>query len=91
MRGDILSEERDEQAGEPLIELVMKGGRRLAPQPTLAEIRARAAHGLERLPDPLRRLEPGTSYPVEVADALQRLAAEVDRRLARRAEDEAIG
>ena len=82
MRRDILSVERDEQAGEPLIELVMKGGRRLTPQPTLAEIRARAARGLERLPDPLRRLEPGASYPVEVADALKRLAAEVDRRLA---------
>ena len=60
----------------------MKGGRRLTPQPTLAEIRARAARSLERLPDPLRRLEPGAPYPVEVADALKRLAAEVDRRLA---------
>jgi nicotinate phosphoribosyltransferase len=91
MRGDILSEERDEQAGEPLIELVMKGGRRLTPQPTLAEIRARAARGLERLPDPLRRLEPGAPYPVEVADVLQRLAAEVDRRLAQQAGERAIG
>jgi nicotinate phosphoribosyltransferase len=82
MRLDILSLGEDEQAGEPLIEPVVKGGRRLTPQPTLAEIRARAARGLERLPDPLRRLEPGASYPVEVADALKRLAAEVDRRLA---------
>jgi nicotinate phosphoribosyltransferase len=82
MRRDILSLEEDEQAGEPLIELVMKGGRRLTPQPTLAEIRARAARSLERLPGPLRGLEPGASYPVEVADALKRLAAEVDRRLA---------
>jgi nicotinate phosphoribosyltransferase len=79
---DVLSVERDEQAGEPLIELVMKGGHRLTPPPTLAEARARAARGLERLPDPLRRLEPGISCPVEVADALKRLAAEVDRRLA---------
>jgi nicotinate phosphoribosyltransferase len=82
MRRDIVSVERDDQPGEPLIELVMKGGRRLTPQPTLAEIRAGAARGLERLPDPLRRLEPGASYPVEVADALKRLAAEVDRRQA---------
>jgi nicotinate phosphoribosyltransferase len=82
MRRDILSVERDEQAGEPLIELVMKGGRRLTPQPTLPEIRASAAHSLERLPDPLCRLEPGASYPVEMAAALKRLAAEVDRRLA---------
>jgi nicotinate phosphoribosyltransferase len=82
MRGDIVSVERDERAGERLIELVMVGGRRLTPQPTLAEIRARASRNLEQLPEPLRRLEPGASYPVEVADALKRLAAEVDRRLA---------
>ena len=79
---DILSVEGDEQSGEPLIELVMKGGRRLTPQPTLADSRARAAHSLERLPQPLRRLEPGKSAPVEVADALKQLAAEVDSRLA---------
>jgi len=79
---DILSVEGDEQSGEPLIELVIKGGRRLTPQPTLADSRARAAHSLERLPPPLRRLEPGKSAPVEVADALKQLAAEVDSRLA---------
>ena len=63
----------------------MKGGRRLGPRPALAEIRARAARSLERLPEPLRRLEPGASCPVEVADALKRLAADVDRRLAEHA------
>jgi nicotinate phosphoribosyltransferase len=82
MRRDILSVEEDDQVGEPLIEPVMQGGRRLMPQPTLSEIRARTARSLERLPEPLRRLGPGASYPVEVADALKRLAAEVDRRLA---------
>jgi nicotinate phosphoribosyltransferase len=81
MAGDILSLEND-QAGEPLIELVMQGGKRLKPAPTLAEIRARAARDLERLPEPLRRLEPGASYPVEVSEALRRLAAEVDGRMA---------
>ncbi|MFL6823474.1 MAG: nicotinate phosphoribosyltransferase [Xanthobacteraceae bacterium] len=83
MAGDILSLENDDQAGEPLIELVMQGGKRLKPAPTLAEIRARAARDLERLPEPLRRLEPGASYPVEVSEALQRLAEEVDGRVAR--------
>jgi len=82
MAGDILSLENDDQAGEPLIELVMQGGKRLAPAPTLGEIRARAARDLERLPEPLRRLEPGASYPVEVSEALRRLAAEVDGRVA---------
>ena len=60
----------------------MQGGRRVGPSPSLAECRARAARDLERLPEPLRRLQPGASYPVQVADALVQLAAEVDRRLA---------
>jgi nicotinate phosphoribosyltransferase len=82
MSGDVLSLEDDRQQGEPLIRLVMQAGRRLAPVPTLADMRARFVHDLERLPEGLRGLTPGTPYPVEVADALVRLASEVDRRLA---------
>jgi nicotinate phosphoribosyltransferase len=81
--GDVMSLESDAQAGEPLIELVMKDGRRVAPAPTLADIRASATHDLERLPEPLRDLQPGATCAVEVADALVRLAAEVDDRIAR--------
>jgi len=81
MIGDVLSLEGDHQPGEPLIRQVMQAGRRLAPSPTLAEIRARAAGDLARLPEALRALAPGTTYPVEVAEPLVRLADEVDRRL----------
>src|SRR3974377_180626 len=82
MAGDVVSIESDEQPGERLIQLVMQNGRRLAASPTLVEVRARAARDLDRLPNALRRLEPGSQYPVQVADALVRLASEVDRRLA---------
>jgi nicotinate phosphoribosyltransferase len=81
MAGDVLSIESDDHLGEPLIQLVMRGGRRIAPSPPLADVRVRAARDLERLPEPLRRLEPDARYPVHVADALTRLAAEVDSRL----------
>jgi nicotinate phosphoribosyltransferase len=80
--GDVLSTESDAHPGEQLIEQVMKGGSRLQPALTLEAIRARARHDLTRLPDYLRGLEPDTTYPVKVADALVRLAAEVDQRLA---------
>jgi nicotinate phosphoribosyltransferase len=83
MAGDILSVTDDLQPGEKLLEPVMRDGRRVEPRPTLDEMRARAARNLEKLPGPLRQLEPGATYPVEVADALVRLAAEVDNRLAR--------
>ncbi len=79
MRGDVLSLETDSQAGATLIGPVMRGGKRLAPAPTLDEIRAHAAAELKRLPTPLRRLETGFDYPVEVAAALKALAAEADR------------
>jgi nicotinate phosphoribosyltransferase len=82
MSGDVLSVENDVQQGEPLLQLVMRGGRRVTPAPTLAEIRARAARELARLPEPLRRLKPDACYPVKIADALVRLASDVDSRLA---------
>jgi nicotinate phosphoribosyltransferase len=82
MSGDILSIDGDKQPGEPLLQLVMADGRRVAPSPTLAEVRAHAARDLERLPVALRQLGPGAPYPVVVATALEHLAAAVDRRLA---------
>jgi nicotinate phosphoribosyltransferase len=62
----------------------MRGGRRLAPSPSLDEIRARTKRELERLPDGLRRLEPSATYPVKIADDLIKLADEVDDRMRRR-------
>jgi nicotinate phosphoribosyltransferase len=56
----------------------MRGGRRLAPPPSLADVRRHAARNLARLPEPLRRLE-AFDYRVEIAPALHDLAAEVDR------------
>jgi len=82
MSGDVMSLESDPHAGEPLLEPVMQAGKRIAPSPTLDDIRARAAHDLERLPEALRALEPATTYPVEVALALVQLAEAVDRRIA---------
>ena len=55
----------------------MRGGKRVSSSPTLAEIRERAARDLTRLPERLRKLEPG-DYPVKIADALRALAAKAD-------------
>jgi hypothetical protein len=79
---DIVALEGDEQDGAPLLAKVMSAGKRLAPKPTLGEIRARAGSELQRLPDSLRRLQSATRYPVTIAPSLQKLADETDRRLA---------
>jgi nicotinate phosphoribosyltransferase len=79
MHGDILSLENDSQAGETLIAPVMRGGKRLAPTPTLAQIREHAARELAKLPEPLRKLETGVEYPVQISKALSTLAAQMDK------------
>jgi nicotinate phosphoribosyltransferase len=80
MTGDVLSLEDDRQEGDPLLVPVVRDGQRLAPVPSLGEIRARAADELSRLPLPLAGLDAEAFYPVRVTPALEGLAAEVDRR-----------
>lgn len=78
MAGDTVTLETAGQAGEPLLVPVMRGGGRLASAPTLADVRGVAAGNLARLPEPLRQLK-DDDYPVEIASALHKLAAQVDR------------
>jgi nicotinate phosphoribosyltransferase len=73
------------KGGEPLIHQVMQGGRRLTPSPPLDDIRAHARRELERLPDDIRRLVPGATLAVEIADDLVALAADADRSRAQTA------
>ncbi len=80
--GDLLTLADDPQAGEPLLEPVMRGGRRLGSSPRLETIRDFARGQLERLPERLRSLDPVEPYPVVVSPALAALAEEVDRRTA---------
>ena len=80
MRGDILSIESDKQPGEALVVPVMRAGKRIAPTPTLVQIRERAARDLARLAGPLARLESGFEYPVNVATALTALAKQIDAK-----------
>jgi nicotinate phosphoribosyltransferase len=82
MAGDVISLADDRQEGEPLLTPAMRDGRRIGPAQTLAQGRERVARELERLPTPLRELDRAAPYPVAVGDALKRLAAEVDRRVA---------
>ena len=71
-------------AGQPLLQPVMRAGRRLAASPGLAQVRQHARAELARLPPALRGLTPApTPYPVRVSAALAALRAEVDARLDR--------
>lgn len=74
IEGDIVTLEIDSQAGEPLLRPRMRGGRRLAPTPSLHDTRAALLTQLALLPSSLRQLEQAAPYPVTIAPALRRLA-----------------
>lgn len=78
MTRDVVSLEDETHEGEPLLEPVMRDGRRVAPPASLAEIRERVRVQLASLPLPLRRLEPARRYPVEIARSIQTLARALD-------------
>jgi nicotinate phosphoribosyltransferase len=77
---DLVTIEGETHAGEPLIQPVVRNGRRLDVPESLSDIRARAARELARLPEACRRLDRRADYPVEIGASLAELAADVDRR-----------
>lgn len=76
---DVLTTADDTRDGEPLVEAVMKGGRRTEPSPSLERIRERTAEQLARLPEPLRSIDKAPAYEVNVSEQMKALAARVDR------------
>ncbi len=81
MLADVLTVEGDVQAGEPLLQPLLRNGQPVSTAPALADIRKSVCDRLQGLPPALKRLEP-MPYPVEVAPALKTLAEEVDRMTA---------
>jgi nicotinate phosphoribosyltransferase len=79
---DVLGRRDEEPWGRPLLQQVMKGGRRCGPAPeTLDEARARARQELARLPANVRRLGPADPpYRVDVSTALARDRDALERR-----------
>lgn len=76
--GDVLTLHDDVQSGEPLLQAVMRDGRRLQDSPPLATVRNHAAGQLACLPEALRGLDPAPAHRVAVAEPLRALARSVD-------------
>jgi nicotinate phosphoribosyltransferase len=75
---DVLAPVGETHAGEPLLRPVLRHGELVAPLPSLAACRERAAVELRSLPPGLRSLAPALPYRVEIAPSLEALAARVD-------------
>jgi nicotinate phosphoribosyltransferase len=78
---DVITTLDDRLDGEPLLHPVMKDGRRLAPSPSLAELRRHTAAQLARLPEPLRAIGTAPTHAVQISPALQTLAQTTDHAL----------
>lgn len=74
-----LAEESGE--GEPLLQEVLRAGRRLAPPPSLPEIQRYCRRQVADLPAALHRLEPSEApFPVEISAAVREAARLCDAR-----------
>ena len=73
--------ERAPRNGTGLLEEVMRGGRRVTPLPSLAEVRERCERDLQALPAAYKALRSPARYPVEISDGLRRLGEETAARL----------
>ncbi|MDO9270149.1 MAG: nicotinate phosphoribosyltransferase [Methylobacter sp.] len=80
MSGDTVTVDSAPCAGQPLLHLVMQGGKTVAGQPTLKEAREYARCQLNGLPLALRQLSNTPEYPVIISAELQALAKTVDER-----------
>lgn len=80
LAGDTIALARGEAApaGTPLLEEVLRDGRRVAPSPPLEEVRRHAAAELARLPEALCRLEAPGPPPVTISAGLRALAERLD-------------
>jgi nicotinate phosphoribosyltransferase len=76
---DLITTINDKVRDPPLLEPVMREGRRLVPSPALNEVRQRVATQLGQLPTSLRVLEDAPAYEVRISSTLQALAQSVDR------------
>jgi nicotinate phosphoribosyltransferase len=69
--------QEDYPEASPLLEPVMRAGRRLAPAPPVKQIRERTLANLTCLPDAYRALRGAPAYPVEKSAGLDRLLEEI--------------
>ena len=73
------AEEQHDDA-TPLLERIMRDGKRLQPCPPLSAVRARAQRLLQDLPRQYRLLRNAERYPVRISDQLEALLSDVRTR-----------
>ena len=79
--GDCVALAAERAPGEPLLQEVMRAGRRLGDAPSLLLSRERCRRQVAQLPAALRTLgESAAGYPVRISEGVRALAQALDRR-----------
>jgi nicotinate phosphoribosyltransferase len=78
MLSDVLTLEGQSSEGVPLMQPVMRAGKRIAGRVPITEVRQRASSSLAQLPEALRGLTAAPAFAVQVAPCVRHLADEVD-------------
>jgi nicotinate phosphoribosyltransferase len=81
MAGDWVTLARERRDGEPLLEPVMRGGKRCGERVALQVARDHARRQLRALPPSQRMLEADEPYPVAISDGVRELARRLDAGL----------
>ena len=76
------SDEAGPAGGAPLLQRVVRDGRRVGPSPPLVEMRAGTRSALAQLPPAVTRLEDPGTYPVRISQALETLTRRVAEAVA---------
>lgn len=76
--GDLLTLESETGEGEPLLQAVMRSGRRVGPPASLVDLRQRAATELKICSESLKKLALDKPFPVTISRILRELARSVD-------------
>ena len=74
---DLIGLRAENLPGEPLLQEVMRGGRRRSPSPSLVEIRELLAADLAALPEGVKAIRAPGRFPVEFSPQLQALRDEI--------------
>ena len=84
--GDVIAcaDEPAPKGSEPLLAEVVRGGERLSPAPTLAELRQRCASALDCLSPAHKRLRSPAEYPVRVSERLRMRQAQAKQAILQR-------
>jgi nicotinate phosphoribosyltransferase len=75
---DTIALEGETQPGQPLLQGVMRNGRRTAPAESLGGVRETTRAALLQLPCELQGLEQAAPYPVKIAASVRQLATRAD-------------